>query len=103
MGFAYYRIGIASIFMLEETWCIKVLKKQVIGSLSRRSHFIVTLCMLGATILTRSSVMDDLKGNLQFKKLKFKLNYLWLVDMAPWLWYWIYGLDVSQQTSVFYF
>ena len=76
MGFAYYRVGIASIFLLEETWRIKVLKKQVIGSLSVRSHFIVALRMLGATIITRTSVTEDLKGNLQFKKLKFKLSYL---------------------------
>lgn len=76
MGFAYYRVGIASIFLLEEIRRINVLKKQVIGSLSARSHFIVALRMLGATIITRTSLTEDLKGNLQFKKLKFKLSYL---------------------------
>lgn len=76
MCFAYYRVGIASIFLLEETWRIKVLKRQVIGSLSGRSHFIVVLCMLGVTVHTCTSVMEDLQGNLQFKKLKFKLSYL---------------------------
>lgn len=76
MGFAYYRVGIASIFLLEENRSIKVLKKQVIGSLSRRGHFIVAPCMLGATILSRTSVTEDLKGNLQFKELKFKLSHL---------------------------
>lgn len=76
MGFAYYRVGIASIFLLEENRSIKVLKKQVIGSLSRRGHFMVALCVLGATILSHTSVTEDLKGSLQFKELKFKLSHL---------------------------